>query len=119
MVTLTSSVVTPPNSASAWVTARLSLSTVMSAWMRRTSVPSALVTSWILALPASSSVITTRASSTDAPSLGTSQTLPPSKSMPRLSPLANRLMIEITDTSRAMSRPQRKVLTKLKSLVLW
>ncbi len=63
--------------------------------------------------------MTSRASSTEAPLVGTSQTLPPSKSMPRFKPRVTRLVMEITQMTAATISPQRNVLMKLKSLRFW
>ena len=87
-LTLTSSAGTPAASAKSAFTAAWTSSGWSSTWMRRRS-PLGPDSVWILAsaasMPLSSS--TARASSTVWPLASNSQATPPSKSMPRLSPL--------------------------------
>ena len=82
-------------------------------------MPSALTASWILASARSRPSITERASSTETSLTGTSQTLPPLKSIPRFRPRPIRLATEMTDTRRAMIKPHLNKRVKSKLLVHW
>jgi len=117
VLTFTSSVVLPARSARMAVISRLRSMASTSASTRRMVVPSALVTTWMVAPPWPTSPRASRASSTPMSVTGTSHTPPPSKSMPRLRPRVKRLVSDTRTTIPAMARPGLNRRTKSKSLV--